>query len=187
MGGEVTELVKYPKILDQQDDILVKNLYKKTDIDKGIVEFFDELINEAKELNQNHYYVNMKILIGLVALGVGALGQFVFKFPHAKFELTCCIAVYAILSGFLLFLDYYYIAQLIISFNFKGDGPYLLYGDLPLFKSDHKLTLKYENKSTDIIRCVGEYFFNNGVLDKKLFCSDLNRLLGELRSDKKKN
>jgi len=179
--------LKYPKDLDNlETEFLCRNLYKKTDLEKSATDFFSRFVSCSKELKEDHFYMNVKIIVGLICCGLGTFNQFYLKFPNDKPYILTCVCIYAMISVGLLFLDNYFLVKLASSFTYKGEGPYMLYINLPMFSYEMTLTLKHKDKKEEITKNIANYWFNNGRPDTQEFFQDLNMLLGKLVGAKTK-
>jgi len=166
-------------------DYVSKNLYGQYEVEKEIQDFFSDVVSHSKEIKENHYYANIKILVGLLAIAVGVYGQFYVKFPVDKEWIKIVVPVYFALSGVLMYLDKVYMTNLTICFDYKKEGPYLFYSSMEQFNQEIKFTMKTKDGRVEEMKNdIGRYYYDNGHLVNQQVLDDFNHLLSLLAGKK---
>lgn len=163
------------------EPVVVQSLYSKTDVEKGLHEFFHECLPKADGIDVYHGLANTKILLGSICVAIGCYGQFSLKMPEDRQVLGIVVFFYFVVSGIAWALDKFYMSKgFITEFLYKDGGPIRLHVALDDFSDNVCLTLCQGQKTESSNKSCGKLFSEDGNLDQKALFDEFNYVLHAL-------
>jgi hypothetical protein len=176
-GWAMTKRQELPEIEEKR----VACLYSRTDILKCFGEFFVDALPRVG-YEEDHFWVNIRILLCIVCCSFGAYAQFGTKFPQDTFILGCCVAGYFGFSGVLAIVDYKIITTSVMCIKIGNDAAFLDV-TMPAFSHEVTLALRSRSKTVSEKSSVGNYFDLDGVLRQENLFKDFTALVEKFEKE----
>jgi len=159
----------------------VSNLYSRTDILKAISEFFNEALPRM-DYDEEHFWVNIRIILCIVCCSFGAYAQFMCKFPQDTLILGLCVAGYFFFSGVLALIDYFVIKSSVMCMGLNGDAVFLDV-TMPAFSGEVTLGLRSRDKEVTMKGSIAQFFDSEGYLSSENLMSEFTALVSKYEKE----
>jgi hypothetical protein len=159
----------------------VANLYSRTDILKAISEFFNDVLPRM-DYEEEHFWVNIRIILCIVCCSFGAYAQFMTKFPKDSLILGLCVVGYFAFSGILALIDYQIIKTSVMCMRLNGDAVFLDV-TMPAFSHEVTFVLRSRKKQVEIKGSIASYFDLEGYLSSESLMSEFTALVSKYEKE----
>lgn len=159
----------------------VSNLYSRTDVLKAISEFFSDVLPRM-DYEEEHFWVNIRIIICIVCCSFGAYAQFMTKFPKDTFILGLCVAGYFVFSGVLTLIDYMVSKTSVMCLKLNGDAVFF---DITMaaFSHEIKFGLRSRKKEVTVTGSIASYFDVEGYMASEVLMSEFTALVSKYEKE----
>jgi len=159
----------------------VPSLYSRTDVLKAISEFFNDVLPRM-DYEEEHFWINIRIILCIVCCSFGAYAQFMTKFPQDTLVLGLCVAGYFAFSGILTLIDYKIIKTSVMCMRLNGDAVFLDV-TMPAFSHEVTLGLRSRNKQVTAKGSIASYFDCAGYLSSESLMSEFTALVSKYEKE----